>query len=67
MATLAQCRIERQCDRSFSIEQWSLEFGKEKEVECLLDRLKSHFVNAHPALSDAQREKHKEAKEIEIL
>ena len=45
--------------RNRPLEQWSLDYEKEKEVECLLDRLKEHFVTAHPATTQEQREAHK--------
>ena len=45
--------------RNRPLEQWRLDYEKEKEVECLLDRLKEHFVTAHPAATQEQREAHK--------
>lgn len=42
------------------MEDWTEEYEPGKEVECLLDRVKEHFRQSHPSVSDSERQRHKE-------
>eukprot|EP00210_Caulerpa_lentillifera_P002757 g2636.t1 len=46
--------------RSYPLEEWSEEFAAGQEVECLLDRLKQHFRQFHPKISESERKRHKD-------